>query len=289
MPTHEFYDAHIRVMQPNDLAFAAACTFAEGWLSEDRVTLEGFYIKDPKGCLLALKNDQPIGICFTTRYATSGFIGELIVRPEARGKGVGAMLLTSGIEIMKIEGVETVYLDGVLKAVDLYERHSFRKVCRSWRFSGHMAGRLHQNVRRMKTSDLDQVVALDREAFGEDRSFFLQRRLDIFPKFSYVLLQGERITGYILGREGEGWISAGPWVVEEGAADPLDLLHAFTLEAGDRPISVGILDTNHQACELLLSVGFERHANSPWRMALGASNDVGTSLRCYAIGSAAKG
>jgi ribosomal protein S18 acetylase RimI-like enzyme len=289
MPTHEFLDTQIRVMQPNDLAFAASCTSAEGWLSENRVTLEGLYIKDPKGCLLASKNDQPIGICFAVRYGKSGFIGELIVCREARGKGVGARLLMSGIDLMKEQGVETVYLDGVLKAVDLYERHGFRKVCRSWRFSGRLAGSVNQNVRRMDTSDLDQVVALDRVSFGEDRSFFLQRRLDIYPKLSYVLLQNEGITGYILGREGEDWVSAGPWVVEPDAAHPLELLRAFALEAGNRPISLGILDTNQRACELLLSAGFERFANSPWRMALGASKDVGTSPRCYAIGSAAKG
>ena len=33
----------IRTMQPGDLAFAAACTQAEGWVSEDFTTLQGFH------------------------------------------------------------------------------------------------------------------------------------------------------------------------------------------------------------------------------------------------------
>jgi len=36
----------IRGMHKDDLRFAAQCTSAEGWVSEDQPTLEGFYIND---------------------------------------------------------------------------------------------------------------------------------------------------------------------------------------------------------------------------------------------------
>jgi hypothetical protein len=78
-------------------------------------------------------------------------------------------------------------------------------------------------------------------------------------------------------------------VVEERVNDPLELLYAFALESGDRRISIGILDTHLQACRLVQSLGFVPHADSPWRMALGDSQDLGTSQCCYAVGSAAKG
>jgi hypothetical protein len=97
------------------------------------------------------------------------------------------------------------------------------------------------------------------------------------------------VVGYILGRAGQDWLSAGPWVVEEWVKDPLELLYAFALESDDRPISIGILDTHQQACRLVQSLGFVAHADSPWRMALGGSQDLGTSPCCFAIGSAAKG
>ena len=123
-------------MQKADLQFAAQCTSAEGWVSEDLTTLEGFFLNDPGGCLLAEADGQPIGICIATCYGSSGFIGELIVIPDVRGRGVGAALLNQAVRGLKERGVETVYLDGVLNAVPLYERNGFRKVCRSWRFSG---------------------------------------------------------------------------------------------------------------------------------------------------------
>ena len=68
-------DVLIRVMRQEDLTFAAECTAAEGWLSENLTTLEGFYLRDPTGCLLAEQEGQPVGMCVVTFYGKSGFIG----------------------------------------------------------------------------------------------------------------------------------------------------------------------------------------------------------------------
>ena len=282
-------DVLIRVMRQEDLAFAAECTAAEGWLSENLTTLEGFYLRDPTGCLLAEREGQPVGMCVATFYGKSGFIGELIVRPEARGYGIGAALVNHGVRWLKKRGSETVYLDGVLKAVDLYERNGFRKICRSWRFSNQLTGEQSSQVRRMTERDLPEVFALDRASFGAERSFFLRRRLELFPELCQVMVAGGRLIGYIQGRRSEGWASAGPWVATEEATEPELLLKAFANEVGDVSISTGILDVNHRAVELVRSLGFVENPDSPWRMALGRSGDLGASPRCYAVGSAAKG
>ena len=279
----------IREMQKADLAFAAECTAAEGWVSEDLSTLEGFFLHDPHGCLIAELNKQRLGICVAISYGKSGFIGELIVRPEARGRGVGASLLNHGMQILCERGAEAIYLDGVLKAVGLYERNGFRKLTRSWRFSGHLPGTLDRSVRRMLPGDLSPVSALDRACFGADRRFFIERRFQLFPELGYVKLSGDEITGYILGREGKGWLSAGPWVVREGADNLAALLHALALRSEGRLISLGILDVNQQAIHLAHSLRFTERPDSPWRMVWGMGGELGTSIGCYAIGSAAKG
>ena len=289
MPIDDPPSIIIRGMHKDDLRFAVQCTSAEGWMSEGETTLEGFFLNDPQGCLLAEESGQPVGICIATCYGTSGFIGELIVRPDARGRGVGAALLKHGVRGLKERGVETVYLEGVLKAVQLYERNGFNKVCRSWRFSGNLTGKKSSRVRRMTVGDLDQVFALDKESFREDRSFFLRRRLELYPELSFVMVNSTRITGFILGRGGKNWVAAGPWVVDESDENPADLLNAFAHEVSDRPISIGILDSNQQACRLVQSLGFVARPDSPWRMSSGSSADLGVSPRCYAVGSAAKG
>ena len=148
---------------------------------------------------------------------------------------------------------------------------------------------MSSHVRRMTTGDLDEVFTLDKRSFGAERGFFLQRRLELFPELSYVLVNHSKISGFIFGRAGKNWITAGPWVVDGLDDTPEDLLNAFALESGDRPISIGILDRNQRACSLVESLGFMARMDSPWRMAFGSSSDLGASNNCYAVGSAAKG
>jgi ribosomal protein S18 acetylase RimI-like enzyme len=282
-------DLTIRPMRPDELAFAAQCTENEGWASENLVSFESFYQYDPQGCLIALDGDNPLGICVATMYGLHGFIGELIVRPEARGWGLGAALLNCGISHLHNLGVKTVYLDGVLKAVSLYERNGFRKICRSLRFSGHMEGKNHSSVRPMQISDLPEVCRLDLEAFGAERGFFLKRRLELFPELCKVMIEEDRVTGFITGRRGEEWVSAGTWVVEDSSAKALCLLESLACEVGKMPISLGILEANQKAVKQMLSLGFKIRKDSPWRMVLGPAEDLGMSDQCWAVGSAAKG
>jgi ribosomal protein S18 acetylase RimI-like enzyme len=282
----------IRPMQPTELDFAAACTAAEGWVSEDRQALQSFYHHDPHGCLLAELDGQPAGICVATAYQASGFIGELIVRPAGRGQGIGAALLNHGVRYLKAGGAQTVYLDGVLKAVALYERNGFRKVCRSLRFSSQdsqLQARHSRRVRLLLPADLPAVCAIDRLAFGADRSFFLANRQALYPELCQALVEDGQVTGFLLGRRGEKWAAAGPWVVSPQASHPLDLLESFAAGLGGQPFSLGVLACNQPLVEQLRALGFSERPDSPWRMALGARDDLGASPLCLAVGGAAKG
>jgi len=283
----------IRSMQPGDLAFATELTAGEGWVSENRLTLDGFYMHDPHGCLLAEEAgnpcSKPLGICIATRYGTCGFIGELIVHPDARGLGIGAALLNHAVKYLRQCGSHTIYLDGVVKAVPLYERKGFRKISRSYRFSGILHSKSTPQVRIMQKNDLADVFNLDHLAFGADRGFFLARRQSLFPELAHVMLISKRIIGFILGRRGEGWIAAGPWVVSPEVVNPLPLLEKLANEVGEVSISLGILSSNLPAVALIRSLGFIERPDSPWRMALGPQDDLGASPQCIAVGSAAKG
>jgi GNAT superfamily N-acetyltransferase len=276
-------------MTARDLTFAAKCTAVEGWVSEDCTTLQGFFSHDPDGCLVAELDGRQVGIGVATSYGHCGFIGELIVRPERRGQGIGAALLAHAVAYLKQRGARTIYLDGVVKAVELYERNGFRKIFRSLRFSGKVIGKSHSGVRSMSEKDLPVIFDLDQRYFGADRSFFLRRRWILFPELSKVLVEDGRVTGYILGRRGEGWMAVGPWVVEPGEKHPQDLLEALAVVIGNQMFSIGILESNQRALEIIRSYGFVERADSPWRMALGPDDNLGASLQCLAVGTAAKG
>ena len=293
-------------MTSADLDFAAACTAAVGWGSQ-RSAFEGFYAHDREGCLVAERDDlgenanpgqsaRPrIGICVATPYGKQGFLGMLIVVPEARGRGVGQRLLESAIAYLRGRGVLTIGLDGVLAAVPLYERLGFRKHCRSLRFSGTLKGQAHRHIRPMTGADMNAVCALDREAFGADRSFFLDRRLAQGPALCKVLEQDGQIGGFILGQRTEGLVSAGPWIVRPEVERPANLLEAIAAEAEGCTLELGILESNAAAVEAARALGFAERADSPWRMTLGPTDasgnpdTLGATAMAYAVGSPAKG
>jgi ribosomal protein S18 acetylase RimI-like enzyme len=279
----------IRPMQLADLEFAAARTHAEGWASQDHTTLLGFFLADPLGCLLAELHGQPVGICVATSYGHSGFIGELIVLPQARGQGIGAALLNRAVNLLRQRGARTIFLDGVLGAVELYERNGFRKLTRSWRFSGRLSGRAHPQVVPMQAHHLSAVFALDQTAFGADRSYFLGRLWSLFPELARVLIQDDQVQGYLLGQRGPDWLVVGPWVVHPSIAYPHCLLESLALDASDDILKLGILATHQPACTLVESLGLTPRPDSPWRMTLGPDDFLGASPFCYAIGSPAKG
>jgi len=291
--------AQVRAMHPSDLGFAASCTDAEGWRTQTRAEFEAFYAHDPEGCLIAEQEGTPLGVCIATPYdglprGRYGFIGELIVVPEARGRGMGRRLLDTAIAYLQSRGAQSIYLDAVRAAAPWYERVGFRKLCPSLRFSGAIEGRAQAGVRRMRTrrmraADLDAVRALDRDAFGADRRFFLERRWQRNPELCHVLEADGKLAGFVLATRVEELVAVGPWVVRPEVAHPECLMESLALAAPGCTLGLGVLATNTTAVQAVRELGFSERVDPPWRMVLGQAGDLGASSLAYAIGSPAKG
>jgi predicted N-acetyltransferase YhbS len=280
---------NIRPMISSDLGFAATLTADEGWLSETKEDFEGFHLYDPNGCFVAEENGERIGMCVATAYGESGFLGELIVRKDMRGRGIGTRLMQHALAYLSHRGVRSIYLDGVEGAIPLYERLGFRKVCRSLRFSGRVPATRYSGVRAMTPADLAVVAEVDRGAFGADRSFFLRRRLSLHPRLCKVLELEGRIRGFVMGRARGDLISIGPWVVQSYVAHPGQLLETLAAEGEGFNLAVGVLEVNSHAVKTLQDLGLAQRPHPPWRMVLGDSASLGMCAEAYAIGSPAKG
>jgi ribosomal protein S18 acetylase RimI-like enzyme len=288
---------HVRAMRASDLDFAASCTAAEGWRTQTRAEFEGFYEHDAEGCLIAEREGTPLGICVATAYGGArdsrarqyGFVGELIVVPEARGQGIGRRLLEAAIAYLQGQGAESIYLDAVRAAAPWYERVGFRRLCRSLRFSGTVEGRAGARVRPMRADDLDAVCALDRRAFGADRRFFLERRWQRFLALGQVLERGGQLGGFVLATRVEDLVAAGPWVVGPEVPCGMSLIQSLSLAAPGCTLGLGVLETNPAAVQAVRALGLTEREGPPWRMVLGPAGDLGVSSLAYAIGSPAKG
>jgi ribosomal protein S18 acetylase RimI-like enzyme len=287
----------LRPFTPDDLDFAAERTAAEGWDDGNRPEFEHFFAHDPAGCLTAEADGRRVGMAVATGYASAGFIGMLIVLPDLRGRGVGRRLLDATVSYLRGRGCRGIYLDSVPRAVPLYERAGFRRVCHSLRFwvepatlpRSPIAAAATSTVRPMQETDLDAVATVDRAGFGEDRSLFLARRLAYHPSLSWVSERDGRVNGFVSGRRGFEMVTAGPLACEGDRDQAAALVQAVARSAGDRRLLIGVLESSAAGVDLLQSLGFVQGEDPPSRMVLGEDTGLGMAPRCLAIGSAAKG
>lgn len=242
-------------MTADDLDFAADQTAREGWASGTR-DFELYLDHDPDGCFVAREEGRRVGMVTTTRYPSSGWIGNLIVAPEFRSRGVGRALMVHGIAHLEAAGVETIRLDGDPPGIPLYLSLGFVDEWQSLRFrwSG-AAGDLSGQVERLEREDLARVSAFDRRFFGDDRS----RLLGLFLGKSHRVykIEGEdEIRGYLMATRSDLGLRIGPCVATDvEAARPLFL--AAQASAGEEQITVGVPEPNDQARTLLAELGFD--------------------------------
>ncbi len=286
----------LRSMTEEDVDFATALTRAAGWASESMDSFAAFLAHDAAGCFIAEANGEKAGVCIATAYERNGFIGELVVSRHLRLLGIGQLLFRKALDHLLAAGLENIYLDGDLNAVSYYEKMGFRKLCRSLRFRGKFKGRKHDHIRALRPEELDRLCALDRELFGDDRSFFLRRRLESFPRKCLVAERNGEIHGWIMARPGDNLLAVGPWaaLVPEEAAP---LLEHLASEHGTEVLRLGVLDRNEEAVRLLRSWPGLQEGIHSWRMVRGPSDipdeglhgRLGDHPALYAIGSGAKG
>ncbi len=289
-PNPDISRLHIRPMTASDLDFAASLTAGEKWVTETREEFEGFLEHDPAGCWVGELEGCRAAVCVATLYGERGFVGEMIVVPGLRPLGLGRRLFGHVLDDMRRRGCRSVSLDAVPRAAAYYESVGFRPVCRSLRLTKGLSPEPAEGVRSMARSDLDEILAVDRRAFGADRSFFLRRRLTLYPELASVQVEKSVLTGYLFGRRRGRFAWAGPWWVRPGASDPGGLLRAFGLGTDAPDLLLGVLDSNPSAVSVTRALGLRERGHASIRMVLGdPAAAVGFSPELMGIGSAAKG
>lgn len=277
----------IRQMRRDDLDFALALTTAEGWMST-KLDFEEILAHDSEGSFVGECNGKAIGMVCTVPYDRFGFIGNLIVLPKWRERGYGEGLMLHAMDYLDSRGVTIHMLDGVEKAISLYEKLGFQKIAKSLRLEGRLKGGEMQGVRPITHQDLDRLTEFDSDCFGSRRRVFLETRQENFPGLCFLGEEDNRILGYIMGsRSGES-TRIGPWVVSEGNGTAENLLSSLAQAAQDCLLRVGVLENNHAAGSLLKRKGF-REVSFSWRMSTSPEYEWSCSPHLYAICCPARG
>jgi ribosomal protein S18 acetylase RimI-like enzyme len=279
----------IRNMDHSDVDFAFQCTRSEGWEGETKEVFEGFLSYNQKGCFIAEANSQKMGICIATSYKNNGFIGELVIIKEKRGLGYGGRLFEHALAYFKSSGIENIYLDADPDAASLYEKYGFKKMTRTHRFRGKIAGQKNPAIQKILPYEMDEICIIDKQLFADERSFFLRRRYKLFPDLCLVSKKDNSINGYIFGRPGVNVMSIAPLVVLDNDENTARGLVESLVTHTKNDIYAGVLENNAQAITFFRSLTGLMLLTPGWYMAFGPARELGNNTKLYSIGSAAKG
>lgn len=164
----------IEPFQSNDIPDFLAMAAAEGWVAEQwefSFLLEAF----PQGCFCVRDGDGK-GIAYVTslRHGRSGWIGNLIVQEDYRGRKIGEALFVHALSALRAAGAVTFWLTASKSGRSLYVKHGFSSIDTIIRWTG--AGRQrHGGLDPATGGDgtAASVSAIDCQAWGDRRDGLL--------------------------------------------------------------------------------------------------------------------
>jgi hypothetical protein len=211
----------------------------------------------PEGMFKATLGDADVGVVVTVDYGEMAWIGNLIVVPEMRGRGIGEALMKRGMEHLLGRGVRPIRLDGVQKAIPLYRRLGFRDEYWSLRYTGKASRSPVALTEPMRRRDLDAVMRLDTAYFKGRRGHLLRFVYDRFPDLCFVSWKDGELMGFIMAKDGSDSVKVGPWICRpghEGEAEAL-LRSVMNMRVGE-DVWVGCPEGNRSSVEVLERNGF---------------------------------
>jgi ribosomal protein S18 acetylase RimI-like enzyme len=274
----------IRPMRSEDLFRAIELSSSEGWNQTEHDWK--LLMDNPLNtCIVSEYRNKVIGTATALNHSGEvAWIGMVLVDREFRGQGAGKMLLSSLIEMLP--GIRSIKLDATPAGQPLYEKLGFR--------SEHVIFRMTNNCLKKKKYDttneslnidqksLSEVLHLDKELFGTDRSYLLRSLYKAYPGKAFLIRKNDSLEGYIFGRDGIRFNYVGPlFAFSDDSARAL--LERASESLMDKPVALDVLEDKAYMIDILESAGFvkQRYFN---RMFL-KSNFFPGNVKCqYMIG-----
>jgi len=238
-------DVSIRVMTARDIPDGLRLCRAARW-NQTSADWEFFLSSAPAGALVAEERGSVIGSVATLPYGAFTWVSMVLVDPEARGRGVGRLLLERGLAL--VPGHVTARLDATPAGEPLYRTLGFAAefALARWLLPASARGssrdELHAYARPVASGDWPAILQMDRHVFGASRQGLLERMAAEAPEYAWVLAHDGRVRAYLFGRHGHVREHLGPLVADTRESAQI-LLHGcldahpgrtFFLDAPDR-------------------------------------------------------
>jgi len=232
-------------LQRDEIDALLALAAAEGWVS-DRWEFDFLLEAFPQGCFAGRVAGEPVAFVTAVTYGGSGWVGNLIVRRELRGEGVGTALMRRALEALAAAGAETVWLTASPSGRPIYERMGFREVDVITRWRGIASG-----VSRVERAEPvgKELLACDRAGWGEGRQALL----------SVVARRGATFCGpggFLIIQPSSDGVQVGPWGSSSTGVAAALLDQALAAVAAGTEVVLDVPVRNVAAAALLCARGF---------------------------------
>jgi len=278
----------LRAMVPEDEGFFMQLMDMVGWgmTTGDYRRMLTF---SPDGLFLASLEGEALGMVSTTSYGSIAWIGNLVVLPDSRGLGIGAILMQKAIDYLTEKGAKSIRLDGVPLAIPLYRRLGFKAEYWSLRYTGVGEGNEVIMTRPMELEDLDAVVALDKSVFQESRQEAIRYVYRNNPELAFTVWDGDELVGYIMAKRGKANVKIGPWICKLGYGEEAEeLLHSVMNRVQGEDLWVGLPEGNVDGVIIMESNGF-KSMQSSLRMCYGDCSVAENVQAIFGLGGPDKG
>ncbi len=208
-----------------------------------------FYVEQPFCFPVKIEvNNQIAGIGCVIFNTDTCWLAHIIVSDRFRRQGLGKKITQQLIEIAEEQNISTQFLIATIMGQPLYEQLGFVESCRYifHKVRPPLAPADATEIRQIVPADLDAVLALDRQATGEDRRGMISN----FSRQGWVVDAPDNngLVGFFLPGLGDGVV-----VAAEGTAG-IDLLRLRLSAAGPKVV---LPEGNTAALEFLAGQGLE--------------------------------
>lgn len=230
-------DLPVRRLVPGDIPAAVELVNAEGWaftaddfrsmlsLEPDglfvvEASADGGDVGGPGGGGAATGSGDIVGLTTTTTFDRTGWIGNVVVRPDHRGRGLGTAVVQAALDHLFGRGLSRVGLYALEGSLPLYERLGFQPVGEVVAVTGTLpdpeggagGGAGDGAGPPSGRPPLDAILRIDRVHAADDRSRVLAHLHGLEGTRAVVADDG---SGYLFARPGAVW-ELGPSVVDPG-------------------------------------------------------------------------
>ena len=185
---------------------------AEGW-NPGLQDAEIFWATDSEGFVCIELEGEVVGTGSIVSYGDFGFMGFFIVRPDLRGKGLGAKFWhwRKARLLERLKPDAAIGMDGVFDMQPFYAKGGFVFSHRNLRMAG-VAEKRESELLLTPLSEIsfEWIEVMDRDCFGFSRSEFLTRWIQPESGHAYGVVEGVRLKGFGVIRQCREGYKIGP-------------------------------------------------------------------------------